>query len=82
MTTVAKVLHQTPGRIRLGVPRLKLDDTYANRLQCILESMDNIRSIRASVSTASVVVHFSPEIPQMEFVRKLEKTVAEGGIAA
>src|SRR5208337_4236255 len=80
--TVAKVLHQTPGRIRLGVPRLKLDDTYANRLQCLLESVDNIRSIRISVSAASVVVHFSPEIPEMEFARKLEKTVAEGVIAA
>ena len=81
VTTAAKVLHQTPGRIRLGVPRLKLDDTYANRLQCLLESVDNVRSIRISVSAASVVVHFSPEIPEMEFARKLEKTVAEGVIA-
>jgi hypothetical protein len=78
MTTVAKVLHQTPGRIRLGVPRLKLDDTYANRLQCLLESVEDVRSIRISVSAASVVIGFSPEIPEMEFARKLGKTIEEG----
>ncbi len=78
VTTVAKVLHQTPGRIRLGVPRLKLDDTYANRLQCLLESVDNVRSIRISVSAASVVVHFRPETPGRDDPREQHKP--DGGI--
>ncbi|MGO9018211.1 MAG: hypothetical protein ACLQVJ_07650 [Syntrophobacteraceae bacterium] len=78
VTAVAIVIHQTPGRIRLGVPRLRWDDAYPNRLQSLLESVDNVRSMRISVSAASVVINFSPEIPQMEFARKLEKTIEEG----
>jgi hypothetical protein len=82
VTTVATVLHRTPGRISVGVPRLRWDDTYADRLQCLLESVDKVRSIRISVSTASIVVYFSPEIPEMEFTRKLRKTIEEGFPAA
>jgi hypothetical protein len=78
VATVTTVLHQTPGRIRMGVPRLRWDEAYANRLQSLLESVDNVRSIRISVSAASVVISFSPEIPEMEFARKLEKTIGEG----
>jgi hypothetical protein len=78
VATVTTVLHQTPGRIRMGVPRLRWDEAYANRLQSLLESVDNVRSIRISVSTASVVISFSPEIPDMEFARKLGKTIEEG----
>jgi hypothetical protein len=78
VTTVATVLHQTPGRIRMGIPRLRWDEAYANRLQSLLETVDNVRSIRISVGTASVVINFSPEIPEMEFARKLEKTIEEG----
>ena len=78
VATVATVLHQTRGRIRMGIPRLRWDEAYANRLQSLLESVDNVRSIRISVSTASVVINFSPEIPEMEFARKLEKTIEEG----
>jgi hypothetical protein len=82
VSTVATVLHQTPGRIRMGIPRLRWDETYANRLQSLLESVDNVRSIRISVSAASVVINFSPEIPEMEFARKLGKTIAKGFSAA
>jgi hypothetical protein len=80
--TFATVLHQTRGRIRMGIPRLRWDEAYANRLQSLLESVDNVRSIRISVSAASVVINFSPEIPGLEFARKLEKTIEEGFFAA
>ena len=78
VATVATVLHQTRGRIRMGIPRLRWDEAYANRLQSLLETVDHVRSIRISVGTASVVINFSPEIPEIEFARKLEKTIEEG----
>ena len=80
--TLATVLHHTRGRIRMGIPRLGWDESYANRLQYLLESVDNVSSIRISVIAASVVINFSPEIPEMEFARKLEKTIEEGFSAA
>ena len=78
----ATVVHQTPGRIRIRVPRLKTDDTFAPRLQSLLESMDNVRNIYINVSAASVVISFSPEIPEMEFARRLVKTIETGFPAA
>jgi len=80
--TLATVLHHTRGRIRMGIPRLGWDESYANRLQYLLESVNNVSSIRISVIAASVVINFSPEIPEMEFARKLEKTIEEGFSAA
>jgi hypothetical protein len=44
--------------------------------------VDNVSGIRISVGAASVVINFSPEIPEMEFARKLEKTIEEGFSAA
>ena len=78
VATSATVLHQTPGRIRMGVPRLRWDEAYANHLQSLLESVDSVRSIRISVNAASAIVNFNPEIPEMEFARKLVRTVEEG----
>jgi hypothetical protein len=80
--TFATVVHRTPGRIRLLVPRLRWDSAYADRLQFLLESVDNVRGVRISVSTASAVIGFSPGVPENELVRKLEKTVEMGFCAA
>ena len=82
LATDATVVHQTPGRIRIRVPRLKTDETYAPRLQSLLESVDNVRSIRINVTAASVVIGFSPDLPGMEFARRLAKIIKTGGPAA
>jgi hypothetical protein len=74
----ASVVHQTPGRIRIIVPRLKTDETYALRLQALLESMDNVGSIRINASAASAVISFSPEIPAPEFAKRITKTIETG----
>lgn len=75
------VVHQTPGRIRLRIPRLKSDETYAPRLESLLESVDNVSSIRINVSAASVIIGFTPEIPGMEFAERLTKII-ETGVSA
>lgn len=74
----ATVVHQTPGRIRLRVPRLRTDEMYAPLLESLLDSMDNITSIRISVSAASVVIGFTPEIPGMEFAKRIKNIIETG----
>jgi hypothetical protein len=76
--TIARILHQTRGRIRLRVPRLKTDDAYANRLQLLLEPLENVTSIRISTDAASVIIYYSPDIPEAEFARTVVNTIAEG----
>ncbi len=78
LATEASVVHQTPGRLRIRVPRLKTDETYAPRLQSLLESLDKVSSIRINVSAATVVISFPPEIPELEFAKRIEKTIDTG----
>jgi hypothetical protein len=78
IATDASVVHQTPGRIRIRVPSLKTDETYAPRLQSLLESMDNVSSIRINVNAASVTISLPPEIPRMEFAKRIIKTIETG----
>ena len=72
------VVHQTPGRIRIRVPRLNTDKMYAPRLQSLIESMDNVSSIRINVRAASVVISFPPGIPGLEFAKRITKTIETG----
>ena len=82
LTTETSVIHQTPGRIRIRVPRLQSDDTFAPGLQSLLESVDHVTSISINASAASVVIGFNPEIPEMEFAKRLTKTIETGVPAA
>ncbi|HAM51959.1 MAG TPA: hypothetical protein DCP92_15200 [Nitrospiraceae bacterium] len=75
---MARILHQTRGRIRLGIPRLKTDNAYANRLQSLLESVENVTSVRINIGSASVVIYYSPDIADVEFARRAVKTIEEG----
>jgi hypothetical protein len=81
LATEVRVVHQTPGRLRIRVPRLNTDETYAPRLQALLESMDNVSSMRINASAASVVISFPPGIPGLEFAKEITKTI-ETGFAA
>lgn len=78
LATNASIVHQTPGRIRIRVPRLKTDETYAPRLQSLLESLDKVSSIRINASAASVAISFPSEIPELEFAKRITKTIETG----
>jgi hypothetical protein len=80
--TSASVVHQTPGRVRLRVPLLRTDETYARRLQALLELVENVWSVRMNIEAASVIVNFSPEIPLAEFASRLVKSIETGLPAA
>jgi hypothetical protein len=79
---IARILHQTHGRIRLEVPRVRTDEAYANRLQSLLESMEDIRSIRISAGSGSAIICYSLDVPGSEFARRVLKTIEEGFSAA
>jgi hypothetical protein len=74
----ATVVHQIPGRIRLRVPRLRVDATYAPRLQVLLESLDNVSTACISAAAASVVVSGNPGMPVAEFAGQVHKTIETG----
>ena len=65
-----EIVHQTPGRIRLRVPRIsrdydarstKGDRTYAQELKRLLEQDNRIIDVRLKINSGSVVILYSPE---------------------
>ena len=76
----ATVLHQTPGRLRLRVPRLRTDDKYAPHLESLLDSVDNINSIRINATAASVVIGYTPEISGMDFAKSIKNIIETGTV--
>ena len=76
----AVVLHQTPGRLRLRVPRLRTDDKYAPHLESLLDSVDNINSIRINATAASVVIGYTPEISGMDFAKSIKNIIETGTV--
>jgi len=81
-SNIARIVHQTPGRIRLIVPRLKKDEAFAKILQSLLESIENVRSTRISIGAASVIITFRADIPEAEFADTVVKTIEDGFYAA
>ena len=78
----ARILHQSPGRIRLGILRLKTDKAYADGLQSLLRSVENVTSIHVNEVASCVTICFSPDIAEAEFARIVMKTIEEGFSAA
>ena len=76
-SNIARIVHQTRGRIRLVIPRLKTDKPFAKLLQSLVESIDNVRSTRISIDAASVIITFRTDIPEAEFASRVVKTIEE-----
>ena len=76
-TANTRILHQSRGRIRLRVPQLKTDKVYAQHLQALLQSVENVLSIRVNATSSSVTICYSPDIPDAEFARMVMKTIYE-----
>jgi len=55
------LVHQTPGRLRYRVPRVRADPTYARDVAECLAAAAGIETVRVSASCASVAVRFDPE---------------------
>jgi hypothetical protein len=70
-----RILHQTRGRIRLKIDRLKTDKVYSDRLQSLLASVESVSNIRISPATSSVIICFSPDISGSEFATRIMKTI-------
>ncbi len=59
----------------MRIPKLKTDKDYANRLQLLLATVENVSNIRMSPSAASVVISYIPNISETEFATTVMKTI-------
>jgi hypothetical protein len=67
------ILHRTRGRMRLGIPRLRMDGVYAERVQALLRTWNDVEDISINARAASVTIWYRVTVPAEEFqVRVLE----------
>src|SRR5215470_3284185 len=53
----AFVVHRTPHRIRIKIPRWERQDCYFAALQRVLERRPGVVSVRVNALVASIVIH-------------------------
>lgn len=69
-TADAQVIHWTPGRYRLRIPRLRYDKEYVRQLPLILQQLDFVNEVRINDRIGSVVITYT--VSQTESNRAIE----------
>ncbi|HLO88352.1 MAG TPA: hypothetical protein VK203_25565 [Nostocaceae cyanobacterium] len=54
-----KIVHQIPGRIRLYVPLIAQDNTYAQQLERLLTEHPQVTNVRINIQAASVAIAYT-----------------------
>ena len=52
------IVHSVPGRIRLRIPRLQGDASYAKRVEKLLLTEDIVSNIRINRTACSLIIHY------------------------
>jgi hypothetical protein len=78
-----EVRHAIPGRLRIRVPRLGFDDSYALRLQGLLQDVDGVTGVRENSAARCIIVNcegdwfHDPEL-QAGIVNSIQKAADPG----
>ncbi|MDP8911490.1 MAG: heavy metal translocating P-type ATPase [Actinomycetota bacterium] len=75
-------MHVVPGRIRLRVPRVRVDREYATKLANLPAGSEGIIAVRVNPSAASVVVRHHAEIPHPALLERLRNELQAAADAA
>ncbi|NJK51507.1 hypothetical protein HC931_28555 [Candidatus Gracilibacteria bacterium] len=56
--TIYEILHETVGRIRIGIPRLAEDEEYADKLTHNLKSLSFVTNVRINLAAKCVAIDY------------------------
>lgn len=56
--TAYEILHETVGRIRIGIPRLASDEEYADQLTHVLKSLGFVTNVRINLAAKCVAIDY------------------------
>ncbi len=73
--TTPQIVHKTRGRIRLKIPQILQNASYADYWQSLIQPITGIESIQVNQKGASVTIEYDDRIPETEFVRTLLETI-------
>lgn len=72
------IIHSVPGRIRLRIPRLQNDASYAKRVEKLLLTEDIVSSIRINRTASSLVIHYNgTDLTELELGMRLLRVLEQ-----
>jgi len=71
-----RVLHRMRGRIRLGIPELREDRDFAERLGGLLREWDEVDDVSINILAGSVAIRYSTTVPDDKFQAKILAAIA------
>lgn len=74
-----EIIHATAGRLRLRIPRLRQDISYAEQLCQCLQSLAGVQEVRLNTDAASVVISYAPTLSEATFQQRLFAVIAQLG---
>ena len=75
---VPEILHRMKGRIRLGIRRLREDESYAQHLMSLVRALSDVDDVGVNSAAASITVRYRRSVPDAEFqVRLIEAITAD-----
>lgn len=75
MEGAPEILHRTKGRIRVGIPRLRDDEAYAEELESLLRTWNDVESVHVNTATGSVIIKYHTTVPHAEFEARIRDTI-------
>ncbi len=61
-TEQAQIIHTTDGRVRLKIPQISNDASYAGKLVSWVENIPGVKSVQTNSRASSLTIHYNPEI--------------------
>jgi hypothetical protein len=65
------ILHRMRGRIRVGIPRLRTDADYADRLGSLIRAWDDVDDVSVNALAGCVVVRYKTTVADDEFQTRI-----------
>ena len=65
--------------MRLRIPRLRQDLSYAERLRQCLQSLAGVQEIQINPDAASVAISYAPTLSEATFQQRLFQAIAQSG---
>jgi len=79
LPTDTEIIHAIAGRVRLRIPRLRQDLSYAERLRQCLQSLAGVQEIQINPDAASVAISYAPTLSEATFQQRLFQAIAQSG---
>lgn len=65
------ILHRLQGRVRLRVPDLQHNESYAQQLQAKVAALPEVQAVNVNLASASMVVNYNPSVSAAEFEHRV-----------